>query len=257
MKTSFNRLRIAFIRGIQWLRAYILFLSPLRMPILNGRAWAARLAHEVLFHSPFKRQLLVRYHYQYAPQQLCFLCKCIEETQTIPGNVAEIGCERGYTTFFLRHFLDDLEIRKEYIALDTFSGFAREDVAHEILFRQKTDVMYAQFQVNKKQWFDAALKQRKMKRVQCIQADVNLFDLRSLGPLSFVLLDVDLYRPTRKALPELYSVLTPGGIIVVDDCDPGHRCWDGAYQAYVEFMQILGIPPQIVYRKLGIIKKAV
>ena len=53
-------------------------------------------------------------------------------------------------------------------------------------------------------------------RVTSTQADVNKFDLRTLGPLSFVLFDVDLYRPMKKGLPELYEMLSPGGIMVLD-----------------------------------------
>jgi len=45
--------------------------------------------------------------------------------------------------------------------------------------------------------------QNAITRVKSIEADVNQYDLRTLGPLSFCLLDVDLYRPIRKSLKEL------------------------------------------------------
>jgi len=43
--------------------------------------------------------------------------------------------------------------------------------------------------------------------VQFIKVDVNEFDLTTLGSLSFCLLNVDLYHPMKKAIPELYEVL--------------------------------------------------
>ena len=92
-------------------------------------------------------------------------------------------------------------------------------------------------------------------RVKSIEADVNQYDLRTLGPLSFCLLDVDLYRPIRKSLKELYDVLSPGGIMVVDDCDESNRVWDGADQAYKEFMKDAGRPIEIRHGKLGLIRK--
>lgn len=87
------------------------------------------------------------------------------------------------------------------------------------------------------------------------RSDINKFDLTTIGPISFSLLDVDLYRPTHKALQELYEVLSPGGIIVVDDCDSSDIRWDGSDQAYKEFMNEIDQAPQISHGKLGVIKK--
>jgi ubiquinone/menaquinone biosynthesis C-methylase UbiE len=84
---------------------------------------------------------------------------------------------------------------------------------------------------------------------------VNKYDLTTLGALCFVLLDVDLYRPMKKSLKQLYRVLTPNGIIIVDDCDSKVKAWDGADQAYKEFMQEINQPAQIVHDKLGIVRK--
>jgi O-methyltransferase len=91
--------------------------------------------------------------------------------------------------------------------------------------------------------------------VRSIETDVNKYDLTTIGPLSFVLLDVDLYRPMKKALPEIYDVLRQNGIIVVDDCEPSDIRWDGAYQAYREFMEQRGQAPEIIHGKLGILRK--
>ncbi len=99
------------------------------------------------------------------------------------------------------------------------------------------------------------MRQNNITGICSIETDVNEYDLTTLGPLSFVLLDVDLYRPIRKALPELYQVLSPGGIMVVDDCDPSSDRWDGSDQAYKEFMEERSLPSQIIYGKLGIIRK--
>ena len=147
------------------------------------------------------------------------------------------------------------KIEKDYFAVDTFSGFTRKDLDFEVTSRGKTKSEYELFQVNKKKWFDQTMGQNRISRVQSIKADVNNYDLKTLGPLSFILLDVDLYRPMKKALPELFSILSPGGIMVVDDCDETNFLWDGSDQAYKEFMKEIGQNIQIVHEKLGIIKK--
>ena len=151
--------------------------------------------------------------------------------------------------------MDAQNIPKDYYALDTFSGFVPEDVEFEVLERGKTANLLTAFQANKKEWFDGTMQHNDISRVRSIETDVNEYDLTTLGPLSFVLVDVDLYRPMKKSLPELYEALSPDGIIVVDDCSSADIRWDGSDQAYKEFMRKIGRSPQIIHGKLGIIRK--
>lgn len=216
----------------------------------------AKLAREVLFYSPFRRLAFPTYVYEFTPPQLCFLCQCIEDTRDVKGDILEVGCHTGATTIFLNKYLDAQKISKDYHAIDTFSGFVAEDVDFEVANRSKTPGLYAgRFIANKKKWFDDTMRRHRMTRVRSIQADVNEFDLTRLGPVSFALLDVDLYRPIRNALHQLYGALTPGGVIVVDDCDPAHIRWDGAAQAYNEFMEETKLPARTLHQKLGVLRK--
>jgi SAM-dependent methyltransferase len=210
---------------------------------------------ELLFTPPLRSHFFPNYSYQFTPAQLCFLCQCIEDTRNIEGAVAEVGCAIGDTTVFLNKYLDDRNIEKHYFAIDTFSGFVADDIRFEVTNRGKTEDLYNGFRVNKKKWFDGTMRQNDVTRVRSIEADVNEYDLTKLGPLSFSLLDVDLYRPVKKGLGDLYEVLRPGGIIVVDDCDSSNIRWNGADQAYKEFMQEINRPVHIVHNKLGVINK--
>lgn len=214
-----------------------------------------RVSKELLFHSPFRDAILPKYSYNFTPQQLFFLCDCLAETKHVPGDIAEIGCSVGRTTIFLNNYLDSEGVDKRYMALDTFSGFVSEDIAYEATKRSKERILYDAFRINSKRWFDATIAQNNITRVTSMKVDVNDFDLKTLGPLSFALLDVDLYRPMRKALPELYEALSPGGVMVVDDCTPHNFYWDGSHQAYLEFMKEIGHEPSIVHDKLGIVRK--
>jgi hypothetical protein len=49
-------------------------------------------------------------------------------------------------------------------------------------------------------------------------------------------------------------MLSPGGIIVVDDCKPANQ-FDGAMQAYTEFTESARLPARYMLDKLGILKK--
>ena len=215
----------------------------------------ARALKEVQMISPFRRFAIPNYGLAFGPSQLHFMCRCLDETREVEGRVAEIGCDNGRTTIYLCAYLFDSGNDKRYVAMDTFSGFVREDVDFEKERRGKKAPFADQFRNNKKKWYDLTMKANNITRVESIQGDVNMYDLTSLGPLSFVLLDVDLYRPMRKALPELYRALSPGGIMIADDCNPENSWWDGAYYAYTEFMQSIGQPAEIVHGKLGVIRK--
>ena len=161
----------------------------------------------------------------------------------------------GSTTVFLNKYMDAQNIEKKYFAIDTFAGFVAEDIEYEADKRGKSKKLYKGFQANKKKWFDGTMQLNNFTRVFSIQADVNKFDLTSLGPISFALVDVDLYRPMKKSLKELYQKLSPGGIIVVDDCDPSNTLWDGSDQAYKEFLKEIDQPVNIVHKKLGVIHR--
>ncbi|WP_170207645.1 TylF/MycF/NovP-related O-methyltransferase [Luteibacter pinisoli] len=199
----------------------------------------------------------IEYVYQFNPPQLVFLCQLLADVQSVTGNLVEVGCAHGHSTLFFNRYLDGIRfMRKKYFAIDTFAGFVAEDIQYEVARRHKTAEMYDAFQDNSLDAFEASMRKHAVSRVEAIQCDVNAYDLESLGPLCFALLDVDLYRPIKKALPELYAALSPGGVIVVDDCNPMNFYWDGAYQAYREFMQSQGMTPKVVHGKLGLITKA-
>lgn len=211
-----------------------------------------------LVRSPLRRRVLPRYVYNFDAAQLCFLCECLARTRNIAGSIVEVGVGGGETTLFLNNYLDAMEIDKKYFAVDTFAGFVETDVALEVAQRAKHESAYqgvAGYRVNKQTWYDATMQLNGVMRVRSMQADVNEFDLRSFGALAFCLLDIDLYRPSKKALGELYDALSAGGMIVVDDCSAMDARWDGALQAYQEFMREIRKPEQIVFKKLGVVTK--
>jgi hypothetical protein len=90
--------------------------------------------------------------------------------------------------------------------------------------------------------------------VEIIQSDVESLDFSSLGPLSFCLVDVDLYGPVRASIIGAIRQVQSGGIIVVDDCDPTSARWRGAYEAYIDCAEELKYPVTIEQSKLGIIR---
>ncbi|HSR55166.1 MAG TPA: TylF/MycF/NovP-related O-methyltransferase [Alphaproteobacteria bacterium] len=203
----------------------------------------------------FDKKMFSVYPFQFSPRQLIFLTECVERTAQVPGCYAEVGCNRGYTSAFLKRFMEESGIEKDYYAVDTFSGFISDHVDHEVKERGKSESIRFKMADNKKSWFDRSMEVTGIKSLTSIQADAATFDYASLGPIAFCLLDVDLYVPIAKALPGIYENLSPGGIIVVDDCAPD-QAWDGALQAYDEFVKSMNLPSDVRHEKLGVIEKS-
>lgn len=105
-----------------------------------------------------------------------------------------------------------------------------------------------------KRWFDRTMQFNKITGVQSIKADASTYDFRWMGRISFAIIDVDLYLPTRKVLDRLYDQLADGGILVVDDYKPD-TLWDGSFEAYKEFVLSRDLQQKIVLDKLGVIEK--
>jgi O-methyltransferase len=220
------------------------------------KTWFKQSIKELLFNSPLKPVVFHVYErtYMFSPQQLTYLTRCIEATRDLPGAIVEIGCAKGHTTVFLNKYMDHAKIEKPYICIDTFSGFTPSDADYEISSRHKRKDLSSNFRVNKKKWFDETMQLNGITRVCSYQGDINSFHLPNvLGEVSFCLIDVDLYLPVKSALRKVYPMMR-NGIVVIDDCQP-ENIYDGALEAYQEFIEEEKLPPRVLFKKLGVVTK--
>ncbi len=213
-----------------------------------------KIVKDLSFRTGVYRQTLFKvYHFMYEPHQLEFLLRCLRQTADVPGACVEVGCGYGATTIFLKKYLDHLGAHKRYIAIDTFSGFVKGHAQYEVQTRGKDSRLIDAFTLNRREWVSQSLNQAGVSEVELVQCDASAYDFRSSDGISFCLIDVDLYKPIAAVLPKVYSELTKGGIIVVDDCQP-HPMWDGALVAYEEFVRERGLSHEIVCEKLGVVR---
>lgn len=217
----------------------------------KGPSLAYRARH-LLLRTPIRELFVHQYLYMFTPTQLGFLCDQVTDTVPVPGSILEVGCAFGATTVFLNRHIDSLGLDVNYYAVDTFSGFTAPDISYER--KVGREYRYNDFRENSKATFDRTMRRNGVQRVTSFRADAGTFDYSKLAPYRLVLVDVDLYRPVLAVLNSIYELMSPGGIIVTDDCAPGGP-WGGAYDAYAEFTKAKGIDNVILHDKLGLIIK--
>jgi O-methyltransferase len=211
---------------------------------------------DLQFRTPIRRfsSAFHKYDYMFSPSQLGFLVRCLDETESLGGSIVEVGCATGQTTVYLNRHLDEIASSRPYLCIDTFAGFTEDDIAHELHHRGKARDKLQGFRINRQEWFDRNLADNGVTRVTSYAADIKQFDLAGVAPkISFCLLDVDLYQPVKVGLERVYPRMVPGGIIVVDDVAE-NRTFDGAHQAYVEFMRAQRLEPDMRLHKLGVVR---
>lgn len=222
------------------------------------RTAARRALKDFLARTRLGRFLFYRQSTTFRPAQLAFLLQCVDEVHDVEGTFVEIGCYEGATTIWLNAHLRDVGRQPRYVAIDTFAGFVRSDVEHEVSSRGRAqhEALYGHaFADNKREWVQQTLALNGVTGVELHEADANTYDYAALGRVAFSLVDVDLYVPVLHALRQLWPQLAPGALVVVDDCDASVREWDGALQAYREFCAEAGVPEDIRHRKLGLVRK--
>ena len=185
--------------------------------------------------------------------QLNFITNTLAEI-THEGAVLEIGVGGGTSSVMINRFMKSKSTWRPFFAIDTFSGFTREDIQFEKDHRGKVDD-YPYYRSNSKEWYSKTLIAHGITSANVYATDAKNFDYAVIGPLAFCLFDVDLYKPTEIVLPRLYEILVPGGVIIVDDCSLEPSIYDGAGEAYRKFCSKMGFKEELIHEKLGVILK--
>ena len=145
--------------------------------------------------------------------------------QKIEGDIVECGVYNGNTLSYIGKISENLNLKKKIWGYDTFSGFIVDTYTSK-----DTD-----FKTGKKINFDQIDVSFNLKEVKknIIKNDSKNFDkyifiegdiIKTLDKeenlpqkISFLRLDTDLYKTTKKQLDILYSRLSKGGILHIDD----------------------------------------
>jgi len=217
---------------------------------------------KILFRSKFLNSISrPRYGYGVEPNQLVWLVDAINNTKEnssqTSGCVVEIGVARGMTSVFLMKHMKDIGDKRKYICIDTFSGFTPEDLSYEEESRGKEADLMKEFTYNDRTIFENNIKRNGFDNFEIYESDAAKFDFSKIPPIDVMLVDVDLYKPSLAILKNSMKFWSKPGYIMVDDVASFQAgegdLWDGALEAYEEFIAEHKIPSSIVGNKGGII----
>lgn len=132
--------------------------------------------------------------------------------EDIAGALAEVGVWRGETSAFLHRLAPE---RRLYL-FDTFSGFPAEDLPAGAVDRRFRDTSAG------------AVRRRVGPSPNVILTPgyvPDTLEIVSAEQFAFVLLDLDLFEPTRASLEFFYPRLSPGAYLIVHDYNNPESDW--------------------------------
>lgn len=189
-----------------------------------------------------------RYPYQVEPAVLAGTVSLVERSREAGGSVVEVGVAKGDTSVFVLEHMRSVGDDRPVVFVDTFDGFTPESVEHEVSARGKRRQPLRSYRYGDRGTFERKLRRLGYENFEIVEADAARFDWGTVAPIGAMLLDVDLYLPTKTILEAAHPLLCPGGGIIVDDCVPD-RPWDGAWQACAEFCAERGVTSTTVGRQ--------
>jgi hypothetical protein len=195
-----------------------------------------------------------KYDYNIEPAQLLELLTSIDNfaSKTQKSCIVEIGVARGMTTRFLSEHISLKNYNVEYYCIDTFSSFTDKDLKFEVKKRGKNTKELIGFAYNDyKKW---KINFKKFSFIKPIKHDCSTFDFSTIAPINLCFLDVDLYLPTKNTLNNIWDHMAINSTIIVDDVMDSNQ-WDGAYQAFMEFVNEKKLNYYLVGNKCGVIQK--
>lgn len=209
---------------------------------------------KIAYRAPLVNELSrPNYRYNLEPAQLAWLCHALDATAGAgEGAVVEVGVARGLTTVFLLEHMRRSGDRRPYYCIDTFTGFVPEEIAFEVSRRGKRPTHYRSFAYNDVRVFTRNIRRFGFDNVRVVKCDAGSFDWSAIPLIDLMLLDVDLYLPTKAVLERSSPRWSKAARIMVDDVTSGGD-YDGAYAAFHEFCAAHGLPSTRVGNKGGVL----
>ena len=145
--------------------------------------------------------------------------------ENIEGDIVECGVYNGNTLAFIGEINDELKLNKNIWGYDTFDGFVKNSFTDkDVDFKTgkkvsyiSTDIYYSLDDVKKNIFQN---NNKNFEKYIFIEGDIlkTLNNIDNIpNKISFLRMDTDIYKTTKKQLEILYDKLVPGGVLHIDD----------------------------------------
>ena len=168
--------------------------------------------------------------------------RLVQEIKNVPGDIVEMGCWNGGCGALMAYSAKKSATRKKVWLFDSFEGIptlTKEDEAwarksHLSLRSDFEDLEAAGYYVADVNLAKEVIKKLEVEDVCLIQKgwfQRTIPEVKeNIGPIALLRLDGDLYESTKYCLEQVYDLVFPGGIIIIDDFN-----LEGCRQALFEF----------------------
>lgn len=167
------------------------------------------------------------------------LCNLLQNIDINEGDVCELGCWRGLSTYQLASHLASKNFQNDFCLFDSFEGLSE---VNEIDKRKDLNIDYDK----KRRSFECSeeIVKENLKEFGFIKYYKgwvpDRFEEVKDKRFSFVHIDLDLYQPIRDSIQFFYPRLNAGGVMVFDDY--GCTTFPGAKAAVDEALKELDSP---------------
>jgi hypothetical protein len=164
----------------------------------------------------------------------------------VPGDIIECGVYKGNSFSFLANLsviLEPFAINRRLIGFDTFEGFQSINKAND-----PKDITSKNFSDTSQEVLQSALDNldslrpvNRIKRFELVKGDIcktvpDYISKHSWMTCAMLILDTDLYEPTKVALSHIMKIMPKGAIIVFDEYN--YQNFPGETQALLESLNI-------------------
>ena len=149
--------------------------------------------------------------------------KYMTMTKNVKGEILEFGIGRGRSSIAICHIINELNMKKKFIAFDSFLGFGeigKNDKSYlNVKSGEWSNSPNNQFKYEKntikKIVYDHIFK-KNFKKIEYIEGFIEntlLKKIKKINSISFINLDLDLYEGHKAVLNLTYDKLSKNGII--------------------------------------------
>ena len=199
---------------------------------------------------------LVRHRTMTGHPKVHFLSQAVRYVvrNQIPGAMVECGVWRGGSMLAVAHTLSSLGVSdRDLYLFDTFSGMSAPS-ERDVFIRagKSAEEMLTARDRGAPIWQVATLEDVKEgfesvdypgERLHFVPGKVeDTVPEQAPDRIAILRLDTDWYESTKHELEHLYSRLSPGGVLIIDD----YGSWQGSKDATDEFLETTGEPLMLI-----------